>query len=158
MAALSLIGTVLGLVGTFVSASAAITQAEETKRASIAAENARRQQMQLDANRRRRQAVRESLVARATALSVGTNQGAGQGTGVAGAMAQATATGRQNVQTTNSAEVLGNRVFDANIAYAEAVAKGQKAMAFGSLISSIGGALTSSAGTLGSLGGQPQYG
>ena len=157
MAAVSLIGTVLGLVGTFVSASAAITQAEETRKASIAAENARRQQMQLDANRRRRAAVRESLVARATALSVSTNQGA-QGSGPQGAMAQATATGNQNVQTAGAAETLGNRVFDANIAYANAVAKGQKAMAFGSLISSIGGALTSSAGTLGSLGGQSQYG
>lgn len=157
MAALSLIGTVLGVVGSFVQASASARMAEETKNASIAAENARRQQMQLDANRRRRQAVREGLVARATALSVSTNQGA-QGSGPQGAMSQATATANQNVQTTNSAEVLGNRVFDANIKYAEAVARGQKAMAWGSLISSIGGALTSTAGTIGQLGGQPSYG
>lgn len=157
MAGFSAIATGLGiglqLVGTFMAASAQSRMAEEQKEASITAENSRRQQMQLDASRRRRQAIREMLFARSTALSTGVNQGAGgQSSGVLGAMGQATATGRQNVQTVNAAETLGGRVFDANIQFAEATARGQKGMAMGGAISSLGGALVSLAGTFGRVG------
>ncbi len=146
------LGVAAQVAGTVISASAQSRMAEEQRQASVAAENARRQQMQLDASRRRREAIRQMLFARSAALTTGTNQGAGQGSGVQGAIGQAVATGRQNVNTVNSAETLGGRVFDANIQYADATARGQQGMNFGSAISSLGGALVSNAGAIGRLG------
>ena len=160
------VGLATSLAGSFMQASAQSKMAKEQSAASKRAEDARQQQMQLDASRRRRQAVRDSMLARSQAMAVGTAQGASQGSSVAGAMAQATATGFQNQQTTQSAEILGAEVFSANRAYADATAKGTSKMAWGGAISSLGGMLMNNAGTLNRLGtyytqrpySTPQYG
>lgn len=143
------IGLGLSVVGTIVSASAQARMAEDQKKASIRAENARRQEMELNANRKRRDAIRQMLTQRSTALTVGTAQGAGQGSGVAGAIAQSVATGNQQIQTVGAAEQIGHRVFDANIQYAKATARGQKGMAFGSALSSVGSLFMSAAPAFG---------
>lgn len=165
MAALSSIllgvGTAVSVYGAVSSASAQKRMAEEQAAANKQGENVRRQQMELDAGRRRRQAVRESLLARAQAQTVGTAQGASDSSGVAGAMAQATATGLQNQNTATQAEILGGRIFDVNARFADATLRGQQAMATGSMISSLGGAIASNAQTFGRLGTYfttPSYG
>lgn len=156
MAAISSIALGLGAAasigGTIMGASAQSKMAKEQKEATTRAENARQQQMALDADRRRRQAFRESLLARSQALTVGTAQNASQGSGVAGGMAQATATGYQNQQTVNSAEQLGARIFDANRDYAAATARGQSKMAMAGALSSFGNMIMSNSGTIGRLG------
>lgn len=156
MAAFSSIALGLGIAtsvgGTIAGASAQSKMAAGQREASQRAEDARQQQMSLDADRRRRQAFRESLLARSTALTVGTAQNASQGSGVAGGMAQATATGYQNQQTINSAENIGGRIFQANRDYAAVTAQGQSRMAFAGAMSSVGNALMSNAGTINRLG------
>lgn len=152
-AAVGLIGAAVSLVGTVVSASAQQTMVNEQTSASKRAENAREQQMQLDAQRRRRQAVREGLLARSMSLSAGVNQGAGYGSGVAGGMAGAMGQSLENQQGINSGEILGSRVFQANRDYFDATQKGQAGMAMGQGISAVGGAIVSNAGAIGRLGG-----
>lgn len=156
MAALSSIAIGLGLAASVAGAGySAYKQNQASKaaeKASIKAENARQQQNQLDAARRRRQAFRESLLARSQAVSAGANQGALMGSGVAGGIAQATATGFQNQQTINSSQTLGNQVFSANRQFASATAMGQQGAAWGGALTSLGGALMANAGTIGRLG------
>lgn len=162
--AIGLIGTAVSLVGSFVSAGAQQKMVNEQTAASKRAENSREQQMQLDSQRRRRQAVREAIMARSMSLTAGVGQGAQYGTGVAAGMSGATAQGLENQQGINSGEIIGGRIFQANRDYFEATRSGQAGMAFGQGISAIGGAITSNAGAIGRLGGnmrgsnpQPQY-
>lgn len=152
MAIAGIIGTAVSLAGAVIGYSAQQKMINQQAAASKKAENSREQQMQLDASHRRRQAVRESIIARATALSIGTSQGAGEGSGVAGAMGNAISMGVENVKTTNATEILGSRVFDANREYFEATRKGQAGMALGQGLQSLGGALVSNAGTIQQIG------
>lgn len=162
-AAIGAIGSVVSVVGQVMSYSAQQRMINEQTAASKRAENAREQQMQLDAQRRRRQAVREGLLARSMSLSAGVNQGAQYGTGVAGGMAGAMGMSLENQQGVNSGEILGSRIFQANRDYFDATQRGQAGMALGQGISALGGALTSNAGAIGRLGGgtgsepAPQY-
>ena len=153
MSAAGLIGTALSLVGTVVQASAQAQMVAEQTAASKRAENAREQQMQLEAQRQRRIAVRQALLARSQSLAVGTAQGASYGSGVQAAMGGAVAQGQENQANVNQGEILGGRIFQANRDYFDATQRGQSAMAFGAAISSIGGAIASNAGAIGRLGG-----
>ena len=141
--ALALVGAALSVVGTVVSASAQADAASKQEAQAKKAENAREQQMQLDASHRRRQSVREALVSRANNLATGTNSNAQYGSGVQAGMGQATSMGLENQQVTNSTEILGSRVFEANRKYYEAGAKGQKAAAFGAGLGALGNAIGS---------------
>jgi hypothetical protein len=108
--------------------------------------------MRLDASNRRRQAIRESIVARSMSLAVGTAQGAQYGSGVASATGGATAQGAASQQQITAGETIGGRIFDANRQYFEATARGQRGMAIGQGISSLGGAIVNNAGTINRLG------
>lgn len=152
MAVAGIIGTALSLAGTFIGMSSQQRMVAEQTRASKKAENAREQQMRLDASHRRRQSVREAILARAMGLAVGTAQGAGQGSGVAGAMGAATGMGLENQQVTSASEVIGGRVFSANREYFDATQRGQAGMAFGQGLSALGGAIVSNAGTIHRVG------
>jgi hypothetical protein len=149
--AIGLIGAAVSVVGTFVAMGAQQEMVAEQTAQSKRAENAREQQMQLDAQRRRRVAVRESMFARATSLSAGVNQGAGDGSGLQGGMAGAVSAGLENQQGINAGQVLGSRVFESNRAYHDATQRGQAGMAFGQGLSALGGALVSNSGTIGQL-------
>lgn len=152
MSMIGLIGVAIGLVGAGLTYSAQMKMANAQEAASKKAENAREQQMQLDSAHRKRQAVREAIVARSMSLSAGVNANAQDGSGVAASMGQATAMGGENQQVTNSTEILGSRVFAANREYFEATRKGQQGMAFGQALGSFGGALQSAAPSLQRLG------
>lgn len=148
------LGVAASVAGVGYSAISTNKAAKEQKAASTRAENARQQQNELDAMRRRRQAVRQAMLARSQAVSAGVNQGASlQGSGVLAGAGNAYATGQQNQQTITAGQLLGNQVFDANRAYASATARGQQGAAWGNALANIGGMLISNAGTINRLGG-----
>ena len=106
----------IGLVGGVIQAVGAMKQAK----ASEKAEKARQRMMQLEAMRKRRELIREGVVARATATSNASAQGAGEGTALQGGIAQITNQQNRNVNASFQDESLGNKVFSANRAYAKA--------------------------------------
>lgn len=152
MAFAGLIGTAISLAGSIYSSVSQQKMVAEQTRASKKAENAREQQMRLDAANRRRQSVREAILARSMSLSAGTAQGAQYGSGVAGGLGNAVAQGAENQQVTSASEILGGRVFSANREYFDATQRGSAAVAIGQGISAIGGAITSNAGSIQRLG------
>lgn len=151
-AIVGLIGTGLQVAGSMQAASAQQRMVEEQTAASMRAENAREQQMQLDARQRRRGSIREALSARAMALSAGVAQGAQYGSGVAAGTGGAMAAGAENVNVATQAETLGGRVFQANRDHHQATLRGSRGMAAGQGLQAIGGALVSNAGAIGRLG------
>lgn len=127
-------GMALGLVGGVMSAIGSMKQAK----ASAKAEKARQRMMQLEAMRKRRELVREGVVARAQATSNATAQGAGEGSAIQGGIAQITNQQGRNVLASYQDETLGNKVFQANRAYAKAggmIALGQGISSLGSAFS-----------------------
>lgn len=128
-----LIGLALTAVGVGVSAYSAVKSAE----ASEDAEAARKQQMNLDAARRRRQAIREAQISRATAVSNAAAQGASEGSAVQGGVAAISGNAAESIVNTNQNVILGNAIYDANgrRAQAESVgAIGGGLQQFGSMI------------------------
>ena len=106
----------LSVIGGVISAIGSMKQAK----ASAKAEKLRERMMGLEALRKRREIVREGVVARAQATSNAVAQGAGEGSGLQGGIAQIT--GRQNRNTLASTqdEEIGHKVFKANRQYAKA--------------------------------------
>lgn len=121
-----LIGLALAAVGTATSVYGAVKSAQ----ASEDAEEARKKQMNLDAARRRRQAIREAQIARATAISNANAQGASEGSAVQGGLAAISGNAAESIVNTNQNVQLGNQIYDAN---------GRRAAAEG--VSAIGGGL-----------------
>lgn len=160
------IGAAVGAAGAAYSATqqrkAAKQQnraAEEQATASRQAEAARKQQMDLDAVRKRRQTIREATVARAQALAAGVNQGAAGSSGLAGGMGQVNSDANAGLSVVAQGQDIGNQLFAANSLYSEAGlrgdrarAQGQAAGAWGSTISSLGGAIMNNAGTISRVG------
>lgn len=105
-----LIGLALSAVGVGVSAYSAYQAAD----ASQDAEKARKQQMTLDAQRRRREAVRESLLAQGQAINAAAAQGASEGSAVKGAVAAISGNAAESIVNTNQNVALGNQIYDAN--------------------------------------------
>lgn len=151
--AIAAIGLGAQVVGGIMSYSAQQQMINEQTVASKKAEANREQQMQLDAQRRRRQAIREGIMARSQNLAVATAQGA-QGSGVQSALGGAIGMAQENQQGITSAEVIGGRIFQANRDYFDATQRGQSAMAIGQGISALGGALVSNAGLFERVGAQ----
>ena len=127
------VGLALSAIGTGVSVIGQQKQADAAKDA----EKARKKQMQLDAMRRRREAIREAIAARSLALSNATSQGAAEGSGLQGGLAQVAAQAGRNILDTNQNEQLGNQIFDAN----RDAASGQSLASFGSGMRDLGGTI-----------------
>ena len=101
---------ILGAVGTAVSYYGQTKEADARKQA----ESAREKQQTLLAQRQRRKALRQSIIANSTARFNATAQGADSGSALPGAFGQiAGETGRQ-IQSINQNEELGSEIFDAN--------------------------------------------
>jgi len=127
-AAFTILGTVVGMVGQF-------KQAKAAKKA----EALRQRQMNLEATRKKRELVREGIVARANATNAATAQGAGESSGLAGGIAQVTGQQNRNVLATNQDQQIGNGIFKANSQYADAgmlVSLGSGIQSLGSSIGS----------------------
>lgn len=145
---------VLGAVGVGLQAFGmaksvhAAKEASQASQAEIAAnmqaEEARKQQMNLDAARRRREDIRQSIQAGSQALSNATAQGAELGSGLAGGYGQISGRTGTSITGINEAQGIGNRIFAAHMAAGqagiqEAYWRGQ--MGFGNAMSSLGGAI-----------------
>jgi hypothetical protein len=131
--ALSALGTIGQMVGSFMTYSA-----------QQKAEKARENQMNLEAARARRQQIRKSQVARATAVASATNQGAAQTSALAGGTAQIRNEAQRNVVAINQDRDIGEQIFSAN----RKAAFGQMVSSMGSGISSLGSIFGSNADTI----------
>lgn len=162
MAVLSTIIAAIGVAAAVAGVGATIyasqQQASAQKKAIAAqqqAEAARKRAMELDAQRQRRQQIREAQVKRYQALAIANAQGAQGGSGIEGAYGQISGQSGTNILGINQNEELGGRIFDAN------AAKGQADMQYASAggiagagagLSSLGGALVKNSGTIGQIG------
>lgn len=148
MAAISTIiagvGLAAGLAGTAVQMNAASQAAAASKRA----ERLREQQMNLEAARQRRAAIRNALRARSVALTAATVQGAGSGSGLQGGYGQIGQQAGENIQGINQATEIGAGIFQANRDSAGA----QSLVSFGAGLGSLGSSLNDNAATLGRIG------
>lgn len=142
---------VTGIIGLGMQAAGTAAQMEGNKQAAEAsrrAEALRKQQMDLESARQRRQVVRNALRARSLALTASVNQGASSGSGIQGGLSQVQNQTASNIQGINQGQQIGAGIFDANMD----VSRGQELASFGSGLSSLGGALFSSAPSIGRLG------
>jgi hypothetical protein len=134
---LPIIGLALSAVGVGVQMKAAGDAAD----ASRDAEEARKKQMNLDATRRRRAAVRESIIARGMATNTAASQGASEGSAIKGALAQISGNASESIGNINQNVQLGNAIYDANgrRIKAESLAGiGSGLVSFGNMFSSSG--------------------
>lgn len=100
-------------VGAIISAVGMMKQAKAQEKA----EKARERQMNLDVQRKRREAIRQAVAARATALSNATSQGAAMGSGLGGGYGQIGGDMRRNIVSLNQDQQLGKQIFSANRDY-----------------------------------------
>ena len=144
MAALS---TVIAGIGVAIGAAGAVTQvvgANNAANASKKAERLREQQMNLETARQRRAVIRNSLRARAMAITNATAQGAGSGSGLPGGFGQIGQQTGENLTGLNQGQIIGAGVFQANRDSYGA----QSLVSFGGGMSSLGGALIDNAPTI----------
>jgi hypothetical protein len=102
------------------------------------AEALRQRQMNLQATREKRNTIRQSIVARAQALSAGTAQGGTGGSGLMGGLGQIAAQGASNLQGISQGQELGNQMFDAN----RQISRGQTMQSIGAGFQSLGSYLS----------------
>lgn len=138
------IGVAAGIAGTVMQMQGQRKAAKAQERA----ERIRESQSNLETMREQRQARRQALIARATALSNASSQGADSGTGLQGGYGQVQGEVGNTLVASNQNRELGSAMFAANRDYARA----QSQASFGSGISSLGGALVNNAGTIGRIG------
>ena len=147
------IGLGISAIGTAVGVYSGFQQAEAQKRA----ENLRERQMNLDAQRRKRETLREAIVARSQALATGTAQGAQSGSALAGGMAQITGRANLSNRDTRQNQQIGAGIFQANRDAASAQTLGY----LGQGLTSFGGMMMNNAGTISRVGTYytaPSYG
>ena len=127
--------TVIAAIGIAASAGSTIVQARESKRqaaitgarsreaaaASERAEAARRKQARLSADRARRKAIRERLIASAQGINAAVSSGIDlQSSPVQGGQAEITQSGFFELGSIEQSEQLGEDIFDANADIADA--------------------------------------
>lgn len=163
MAALSTIaligGLALGAAGVGVQVASAQASASAQKdeiAAQQKAEATREQSMKLDSMRKQREMIRQGILARSQSLTQGSNQGAGYGSGIAGAQAGITEQTAFNTLGAQQQSQLGSDIFAANreafgarSRQADAGSMG----AFGSGLSTLGGAMMKNTGNVDRIGG-----
>lgn len=116
-------------------------------KASKKAEELRQRQMNLDAQRQKRDLMRRAAVANATATAAATAQGAEGGSALQGALGQISGSQGRGALAVNQNQEIGNGIFQANEDYAS----GGALASLGGGISTLGGALVSNAGMFGKI-------
>jgi hypothetical protein len=151
------IGLGISIVGTIMQMQAAQKAAAAQQKALAAqqrAEASREQAMRIDAQRKKRETIRQSIIQRSQALSAGTNQGAQYGTALPGAYGQIQGNAAAQYGTIGVQESIGAEIFAQNrqvlSARKEEAAAGAQA-ALGSGISSLGGAVGRGLGSIGRM-------
>lgn len=157
------IGLGLAAVGTGISVFSSYQQNEANQQAIAAqqqAEAIRRRAMEVDAERRRRQYIRESMIARATGLSNATNRGAGQSSAVPGIYGQIGGRTAFGITGLNDALATGAGLFGANMDLFQARSNASSAEALGGLgrgLTSLGGGIVSNYGAMDRIFGGTSY-
>lgn len=132
-------------VGTQIyGASKAADANEQAIAAQQHSEQIKLQANAIDADRRRRQFVREGVIARASALSTTTNQGANQSSGLQGAYGQIAGRTSFGISGVDIAQATGLELFNANQDLFQAKQAGNQA----AMVSGIGSGLTSLGGAI----------
>lgn len=129
------VSAIAGVVGTAVSVVGAMQQNKAAKKA----EALRERQMNLEAQRERRTAIRQAQVAQATAISNAANQGGTGGSGIAGGLSQISNQMNQNITATNQNQEIGAGIFQAN----RQISSAQTLQSIGSGITGFGNAFAS---------------
>jgi len=127
------------------------------------AEEVRMRAMETDAQRKKIEIIRNQQRARSLALATATAQNAQFGSGVQGGFGQISGESGFNYIGVNTALGFGRELFDINrtiSGYRMQMADAQSRMSTAQGISSLGGAILNSAGSLGRLGGNfiPAFG
>lgn len=126
--------TIIAAIGLAIAGAGAVTQyvgAQKAAKAQQRQEGIRKQQMNLDYARRRREMIRKAMIAQATGISNATTQGAAASdSAVQGGIAQATQNANLSVLGADQNMELGENMFSANAQEAK-----------GSGISNLGGAM-----------------
>lgn len=141
----------IAVVGVITSAAGTVAQIagqSEAASASRRAEELRRKQMDLQATRERRNALREAIARQAEIESAGVAANASYGSSVAGAVGGVSGALASRQQGINVGQEIGAGIFDAN---AQA-ASGQSMSMFGSGLSSLGGTIINNAATIKRIG------
>lgn len=111
-------------------------------------EQLRERQLNLESLRQRRQAVREAIIARSSALTNSVGQGAGiYNSGLAGGYGQIGGQLATNVRNITQAQQIGQGIFDNNAQIAQGeykASQGQAQVAGGQAISNFGGQVINS--------------
>lgn len=151
MPAISSIAMIASLgAGLGLQAAGMIQQADASQEASEAskrAETARQKQLELESSRKKREIIRQGILAKAQATSTATAQGAQFGSTLPGAAGSIASHSAYGVGGVNESQFLGNQIFQANRDIADA----QSDAATGAGLSSLGGALTKNLGIIGRL-------
>lgn len=145
--------------GLAISAAGMLTQMDASKKAVSAQkgvlgeqqnqEGIRERAMELDARRRKREIIRQGIIARSQALSTTTNQGAASGSGLQGAYGQIQGQQNWTLSGIDAALNNGRDMFASNktmLDFRKSEADAGAQMAIGSGLSSFGGKVASSAG------------
>ena len=144
--------TVLLGLGLALSAAGAVVQytgAQAAASASQRSEALRKQQMDLDVMRRKREAIRQAQLARATGQAAATGQGVNStDSSVVGSNSQQTSNQTGNLTALNQNAELGIGIFKANADQAA----GQSTAALGGAIGSWGSGLINNAQTISKVG------
>lgn len=138
------------------AAKAAAQASAEYSAASQRAENLRRTQMELDAARKRRDIIRQTVVARSVAQSNANQSGALYGSGIQGGLAQISQEGNSQLVSMNQNLSIGEGLFDANADASAAQYAGNVAQVKaqeGAALFNFGLGLMKDAGTIGKVGG-----
>lgn len=143
---------IIGIAGLGLAAYGTVTQmnaASDMSDAQKRADELRARQMELEAERKKKETIRQAQVARATALATANAQGARESSGLFGGYGQISGDATQDITGVNNNLVLGRGIFAANASYADA----QSQYYMGGGLSSLGGQMVSSMGAVGRLSG-----
>lgn len=142
---------IAGSVGTALSVGGTALQVKGQLDASKAAKDAeklRQGQMNVEAERQKRQVIRQSLIARGEAMNTAAAQGATEGSGIAGGTAQIAAQANENIGAINTSQGFGNAMFGVN----RRATNASTMASMGQGLSSLGGALFKNQEPIGRLG------
>ena len=152
------IGVAVSVFGAAQSMSAASQQSAAQGQATAAqqqAERIRKQALETDVYRRRREFIRMNLIARAQSLTTATAQGAGSSSALEGARATSTGELAFGLQGLNAQQKLGVSIFQSNSSLLDArynIAQAESSAMTARSLSGLGSTLLNNVGSISRVG------
>lgn len=148
MAAFSTLIAAAGLAAGAAGTAIQVAGSRKAQKGAERAERIREAQANIENQRSNRNIIRQTIAARATALSNATGQGAQDSSGLAGGLAQISGQGGSAILANEQNMGLGAGMFAAN----RMISQGNSMSSFGSGLSSLGNGLVNNSETIGRLG------